>query len=97
MVSKEEVRKIAQLGRINLSEDEVTKMQEELSVILDYFEIVKNIDVSQVEPFWKLSPLENITREDALDIQNPAVREQLLQAAPKKEGNYFKVNAILDD
>ncbi len=94
MISKEEVKYIAKLARLELTEKEITKMQKDLSSILDYFELLKK------------GPLpEKILQEQNLEGENQNLRkdeskqsglaDELLAAAPDKKEAYVKVKAIL--
>lgn len=96
MLSKEEVLKIAKLARLELTDEEVIKMQKDLSAILEYFNLLKKIDTSGV----KLGGGENLllekaTRKDVVLQQNVDVVDKLIQSAPDKKDNYVKVKAIL--
>jgi aspartyl/glutamyl-tRNA(Asn/Gln) amidotransferase subunit C (EC 6.3.5.-) len=64
-IGKEEVKHIAKLARLGLSEREIEKYQKELSKILDYIEKLKEIDVSNVEPTFHPLKIKNVVREDA--------------------------------
>jgi len=65
MISKEEVKHIAKLARLGLTEEEIEKFQKELSAILDYIEKLKEVDIEGVEPMSHSIKLENVTRQDA--------------------------------
>lgn len=64
MITKEEVRHIAQLARIGISEKEEEKFQKDLSSVLDYFEKLKKVDVSGIEPTSQPFKIENVMRSD---------------------------------
>lgn len=64
MISKEEVKHIAKLARLGLSDEEIKKFQKELSSILDYVEKLEGVDVSKIEPTSHTFRKENITRKD---------------------------------
>lgn len=97
MISKDDVQHIAQLARIELTEKEVKQFQEELSSILDYFDVLKKVDVSKVEPMTHSVLLENVTREDKAAEQNDEVLRKLVEAAPQRKGRFFKIKSILHD
>jgi len=87
MISKKEVKHIAGLGRLQLTEKEVIKMQKELSVILDYFNLLKELDPSssaEGEGSITPSPLaegEGLAKEGGKDLF-PLGREDLVQKQP---------------
>ena len=92
MISKDEVKHIAELARLELTEKEIIKMQKDLSVILDYFDLLKKAPkVSKID-------LENAglkaTRKDEA-ISSHDIADELIAAAPDKKDDYIKVKAIL--
>jgi len=84
MLTKEEVKHIAKLARLGLTEKEVEKYQKELSAILDYIGKLKEADVSGVEPTSHSVLLENVTRKD-----------EVFQFNKKLIEGYLKVKSIL--
>jgi len=96
MISKDEVLKIARLARLELSDAEVEKMQKDLSSILDYFDILKNIDTLSVKSYNKSSLIINSNlREDNTIFEKSENNDKLIQSAPDKKDDYIKVKAIL--
>jgi aspartyl-tRNA(Asn)/glutamyl-tRNA(Gln) amidotransferase subunit C len=96
MLSKEEVKHIADLSRLELSEKEIEKMQKDLSEILDYFNLLKKVDTTDVKlDDGEILPIEKVTRKDEAKPQSKEVVEALIQAAPDKKDDYIKVKAIL--
>lgn len=67
-ISKDEVRKVAQLSNIDLDENEVEKLQGEMESILDYVGILEKLDTTGVEPTSYTVCLENIVREDGGEL-----------------------------
>ncbi len=97
MISKKEVEHLAKLARIGLSEKELEKMQEDIASILDYFEKLKKIDVSGIEPTSHAVVLKNVMRSDEEKKTNEKdEKTKLLSAAPETKDNYLKVKAILE-
>ncbi len=95
MISKEEVKHIAKLARIELTKDELVRFQKELSLILDYIEQLKEVDVSKVDLKKGLIKSNNVTREDE-QIKKPIEEISLLMdLAPEKKDNYLKTKKIL--
>jgi len=93
-LSYEQVKHIAWLARLSLSEDEVEKFSLQLSNILENFEILKQVDTANVPPATHTIPLQNIFRADSVnDSYSPA---DILLNAPKQSENCFKVQAILE-
>ncbi|MCA9040963.1 MAG: Asp-tRNA(Asn)/Glu-tRNA(Gln) amidotransferase subunit GatC [Planctomycetaceae bacterium] len=92
-LSQEDVKKVASLSRLALSEKELAQMQEHLGQILDYFEILQEVDTENVEPMAHAIELHNVFRED--EIRESLPREEALANAPKTDGKYFLVPEIL--
>ena len=94
MISKEEVKNIAQLARIEIAEDQLEKYQKELSAILDYVETLNKADTSNVEPLMQVTGLVNSVREDeSRGIEYKP--EFLIGQAPESKNNLVRVKAIL--
>jgi len=95
MISKKEVQHIAKLARLGLTEREVEKMQKELSAILDYFNKLKEVNVSKIEPTSHSITIENIMRNDEVRRLRPEVRRKIVGQAPGTKAGYLKVKSIL--
>ncbi len=96
MISKAEVKHIAKLARLGLTEKEVEKYQKELSKILDYIEKLKEVDISKIEPASHSVLIKNVMRKD-IAIKKPENQEskKLLELAPETKNGYLKVKKIL--
>ena len=92
MISKDEVKHIAKLARLEPTEKEIGKMQKDLSAILDYFNLLKK----SPSPAKILSQqnLGGQAREDKV-VSSHDIRDELIAAAPDKKDDYIKVKAIL--
>jgi aspartyl-tRNA(Asn)/glutamyl-tRNA(Gln) amidotransferase subunit C len=90
----EEVRKVAKLGRLDLSDADLALMQQQLSVILDYIAQLNELDTADVEPLAHPLPIENVFRPDE-PIPSLSV-DAALQNAPNRVGDYFGVPAVFD-
>ena len=90
----EQVRHVAWLARLGLSEEEVEKFSLQLSDILENFEILKEVDTADVPPATHTIPLQNVFRKD--DVVESYPQAEILSNAPKQEGDCFKVQAILE-
>jgi len=96
MIEKDQVKHIAELARLELSEEEIGEFQEELSDILDYVDQLKELDVSRVKPTSHSIEVENVTREDSSRDLNPERVKKLRKAFPNQEDGYDKVKSILE-
>jgi len=90
----QQVKHIAWLARLALSQDEVEVFSLQLSNILENFEILQQVDTTNVPPTTQTNPLQNIFREDEAAKSYP--QNEILANAPKQEENCFKVKAILE-
>ena len=93
-LTREEVLHIARLARLGLSDDELTRLQGQLSQILDQFEALRAIDTDDVPPTAYTLALENVVRED---VQRPSLPVDVALAnAPQREGNFIRVRRVLE-
>jgi aspartyl-tRNA(Asn)/glutamyl-tRNA(Gln) amidotransferase subunit C len=93
-LSDEEVRHIALLARLGISDAEVEKFREQLSNILENFDILSQVDTEGLAPTSQSVMLENIYRPDEAGPSLPV--SDVLANAPDQEDNSFKVNAVLE-
>ncbi|WP_392408223.1 Asp-tRNA(Asn)/Glu-tRNA(Gln) amidotransferase subunit GatC [Chlorogloeopsis fritschii] len=95
MIDREQVRKVAHLARLELTPEEEEKFTTQLGSILDYFEQLSELDVSNVPPTTRAIDVSNVTRPD--NLQPYPNREAILQSSPQQEGEFFKVPKILNE
>jgi aspartyl-tRNA(Asn)/glutamyl-tRNA(Gln) amidotransferase subunit C len=93
-LSYDQVRHIAWLARLGLSEEDVEKFSLQLSNILENFEILKQVDTTDISPATHTIPLQNVFRKD--DVADSYPQAEILSNAPRREGDCFKVQAILE-
>jgi aspartyl-tRNA(Asn)/glutamyl-tRNA(Gln) amidotransferase subunit C len=93
-LSREEVRHIARLARLGLTETELERFGEQLSNILENFQILQQVDTSDVPPTAQSIPLQNVTKDDEVAASLPP--NQILANAPQREREYFRVKAVLE-
>jgi aspartyl-tRNA(Asn)/glutamyl-tRNA(Gln) amidotransferase subunit C len=94
MIDSEQVRKVANLARLELTADEEAQFTTQLGSILDYIEQLNQLDVTNVAPTTRAIDVSNVTREDIL--QPYPNREAILNSAPQQEGDFFRVPKILN-
>jgi aspartyl-tRNA(Asn)/glutamyl-tRNA(Gln) amidotransferase subunit C len=90
----EEVRKVAALARLRLSDEELERMQQQLSSILDYMQVLQEVDVTDVPPTAQVTDVVNIVRPDEVRPSLPV--DEALSGAPQREGDYFKVKPVFE-
>jgi aspartyl-tRNA(Asn)/glutamyl-tRNA(Gln) amidotransferase subunit C len=89
MIDREQVLHVARLARLRLSDDEVGRIGEELSTILDHIEKLNELDLDGVEPTSHVVELENVLRED---VPRPSLdRDKAIEQAPDSAGGGFRV------
>ena len=94
-LSREEVLHIALLARVGLTEAEVDKFSEQLSNILENFEILKQVDTTDIPPTAQSIALQNVLSDDETAPSLPL--NDVLANAPQKDGDFFKVRAVLEE
>jgi aspartyl-tRNA(Asn)/glutamyl-tRNA(Gln) amidotransferase subunit C len=93
-LSLAEVETIAELAKLPLTEVEKAVFQEQLSAILDYAEMLQQVDTTNIPPTASALPLNNVMRADEVSLS--LSNEEALFNAPEAEDGYFKVQAVLD-
>ncbi|MBM3140099.1 MAG: Asp-tRNA(Asn)/Glu-tRNA(Gln) amidotransferase subunit GatC [Chloroflexi bacterium] len=93
-LTADEVRYIARLARVALTGDEVERMREQLSNILDHFQALNDVPTDDVPPTAQSLDLANVDRPD--QTHPPADREQVLANAPRRENGFLRVRAVLE-
>lgn len=94
-VTKEDVYYVANLARLQLSDDEAESLQKDMNKILGYMETLNELDTSKVEP------LEHVTEITATSFRKDIAREPLshedaLKNAPDADSDYFRVPKVIE-
>jgi len=93
MLSADDVRAIADLARLELSEDDVALYQQQLSAILRYFQKLQELDLSHANGESTLLPLHSVMRADVAG--DPLPLAEVVANAPDSDGEQFRVRAVL--
>ena len=93
-ITMEEVRHLALLARIAMTEEEMERMRDQMSIILEQFEVLKQVDTEGVEPTGHSADVESVMRDDEVAPSRPL--EDVLSNAPLREGDFLKVRAVLE-
>ena len=93
-ITTEEVRHLALLARIAMTEEEMERMRDQMSNILEQFEVLKQVDTEGVEPTGHSADVESVMRDDEVAPSRPL--EDVLSNAPLREGDFLKVRAVLE-
>jgi aspartyl-tRNA(Asn)/glutamyl-tRNA(Gln) amidotransferase subunit C len=93
-LNREEVLHIARLARIDLTESEIDRLSEQLSHILENFEILQQVDTTGVAPTAQSVALQSVMRDD--EVAPSFSPDDILANAPRREGDCFRVRAVLE-
>lgn len=90
----ETVEHIAALARVGLTPDEMERMRDQLSAVLDHISMLQEVNTDDILPTAQVIQQQNVMRDDVVRPSLP--REQVLLNAPDQEDGYLRVNAVLD-
>ena len=93
---KEELEATAFLARIEIKENDKEKYLSGLNKMLDSVEIIQSEDVSAIRPATHVTALRNVWREDIAKPCPKETLERMINAAPKKEGTFYKVQKVIE-
>ncbi len=94
-ITEDDVRHVARLARLDVTDDEVRMFAEQLEAVLDHAQDVEALDTADVPPTAHPLPLTNVLRDD---VARPSLdRAEVLAAAPAAEDERFKVPRILGE
>jgi aspartyl-tRNA(Asn)/glutamyl-tRNA(Gln) amidotransferase subunit C len=94
-LERAEVEHIAALARIGLTDAEVEMFREQLSHILEQFQMLRQLDTTGIPPTGHAIELQTVLREDV--VEDSLEPEQVLYNAPRREGPMFRVKAVLEE
>ena len=89
-ISKEQIKHLAHLSRLQLSDSEIDAMQGDMSKILDFVAQVEKLNLDGVEPLTQMSKSVDVMRED--EEANMITKEEALKNAPDANSDYFRVS-----
>lgn len=93
IIDRNQVHKVANLARLELTDEDEEQMTTQLSSILEYFQQLSELDTNDVPPTTRAIDVSNVTRPD--ELQTYLDREAILSEAPDQDGDFFKVPQIL--
>lgn len=94
-LTTDEVRHVAELAKLSLTDAEVAEYTEQLSAILEYAELLQSVDTSSVPPTPYVLPLTNVMRED--EPGECLSNETALANAPDSQDGFFRVRAVFEE
>lgn len=92
MITTDDVKHVAKLARLELTEEEINKYSKQLGEILKYVEQMNEVDTTGVEPMPHAIPVYNVMREDVVKYEQ--TKEELMANAPYEEDGFFRVPKI---
>ena len=94
-ITKEEVKKVAHLARLELNKDEINNHAEQLEKILGYIKQLEKIDTGNVPCTTRAIEVINVFRKD--ENKNSDCTEDIIDLGPSREDQYFKVPKIINE
>lgn len=92
-LSLEDVRRVATLARLGMSDDELVEMKQKLSSILDHIEVLNELDTDHIDPTAQVVAMENVWRDDVA-VEGFSQETALENAADSRDG-FFAVSAVM--
>lgn len=93
-VTKDTIEHVANLARLNLTEEEKERLTSDMENIISYVDKLNQLDTSDIKPTDHVIPIKNVFREDEVHDSYP--RDKILMNAPSKEDGCFKVPKIVE-
>ena len=96
-ITSDDVRKVAKLCRLDIPEDDIEKYSNQLEGILEYIAQLERIDTLNVPPTTRAVEVVNVFRDDTIVSSSSDIRDKILDLAPQREGEFFRVPKILSE
>jgi len=94
MLTPEDIKKVAVLSRLNLTDDEIKLYEKQLNDIMSFFNELSEVDTSAAPDESHIIPMINVKRED--ENKTSFTPQETVQNAPESEGDYFKVPRVIE-
>ena len=94
-LTREEVLHVAWLARVGVTDADVEKFQQQLSTIIETFDVLSQIDTTDVPPTTHTLPLENVMGDD--EPRDSLLPAEVLLNAPQQQEGYLRVRAVLEE
>lgn len=95
-LQKTDIDKLARLARLELTEDERKRFEEQLSSILSYVEKLNAVETKGIEPTGHATGLSSVSRNDLVQTESEQTVSEILALAPRREGRSLRVKAVFD-
>ncbi len=93
-VSRKDVLYMADLARLRLTDEEAEQLQQDMNDILEYMDLLEQLDTSEVPPLEHVTELHTPLREDK--AKQPVDHEEALKNAPDADSDYFRVPRVIE-
>jgi aspartyl-tRNA(Asn)/glutamyl-tRNA(Gln) amidotransferase subunit C len=93
-MNKEEILKLAELARLDITDEEAEAYKKDFEGILNYIDTIKNVDI-EADEFYETNFTRNSMRDDNDVYEAGSFTKDILAEAPNREGDYFKVKKVL--
>ena len=94
-LSREQVEKVSLLARLRLSEAELERLTAQLSQVVDYMDLLSELNTEDVEPMAHAVEISNVFRDD--ELRPSFDRAEMLARAPHADGEFYLVPAVLGE
>lgn len=95
-LTKQDVLHVAKLAKLDLTDSEIEKFTSQLSGVIDHFSELSEVDTEGTEPTSQTTGLENVYREDEVNVDRSLSQDDAVSGSDKIHNGYFKVKAILE-
>lgn len=95
-LSEEDVKKVARLAKLKLTEGEVARFGKQLSEVIEYIDELNEVDTEGVETVAQTSGLINVNRRDKINLGESLSQEEAISGTEKTKNGYFVVKAVID-
>jgi aspartyl-tRNA(Asn)/glutamyl-tRNA(Gln) amidotransferase subunit C len=96
-LKKADVEHVAKLAKLSLTPAEIKKFRSQLSEVISYVEQLREVDTTSTEPTSQTTGLENVYREDKIDLEDTLTPKEALSGSQKTHSNYFVTKAVLEE
>lgn len=94
-LTKEDVKKISELARIGVTDEDITSYQKDLSAVLSYFEKLQEVDTDNVEEIGHITGMTNVYRADRAQEFDAEGKKIIHENMPQSQDGYIKVKSVL--
>ncbi|MEN8252264.1 MAG: Asp-tRNA(Asn)/Glu-tRNA(Gln) amidotransferase subunit GatC [Patescibacteria group bacterium] len=94
-LTKDEVRDVAHLARIGVTDEEVEGYQKDMSDVLGFFEKLQEVDTENVEEIGHITGVTDVYREDEVSEMSDEGKQITMDSVPEKKDGYIKVKSVL--